>query len=150
MRKKSKLLLSTILSITVLFVGCGGERSPDSNKQKKTIENITGMSAYITKGNFVDVASFAYKKAVNPNFTDYAMNMQLPGSGAGEVVMPLAYEIKVIKVGDSIKKMIVKNYQNSLEIKIVQQNRVNILFKDANFTVDKQMSLDDFLVKVEG
>ena len=148
--QSQKIMLFSLIAITLLATGCGEVRESTGTKQTKTIENTTTMSTYITKGNFVDVASFAYKKVTDTSFSDYGMNIELPGSSADEVALSRTYEIRVIKVHNGIKKVIVKNYQNNLEIKFTEDNSITILFENQNSTETRQMSVDDFLAKVKG
>ena len=133
---------SLILS---LLIGCGGDVVEGSSTQTTTKEQRA--SFYINKGNFVDVASFAYKKATDSTFTSYAMDTTLPGIDANETGVPSAYTITANNVNNQLKKVVVQNYQNSVEVKIVDKTKVNILFKDAEFTIDEEMSLSDFIAR---
>jgi len=125
-----------------LFTGCGGDVAKSA-----TATPTTRASFYITKGNFVDVASFAYKRATDKDFTTYALESTLPGSDTNETAKPSAYNITEIRKNNQLKKIIVENYQNSVEVKMVDNDRVNVLFQDANFTVDRQMSFNDFIAQ---
>lgn len=149
-RYKSRLRKSPLILVaTIFFIGCGGGGSSQksANVPAQTTEKNLRMSTYINKGNFVDVAGFAYRKATDPSFAKYAMNIMLPGNDESEMAKPSAYNITSINVDNKLKKIIVQNYQNTLEVKIVDSSRVNILFKDANFTVDRQMSFNDFIAQ---
>ncbi len=137
-RNNLKILVLT-LTTTLLLIGCG-----ETSDTQQPSEQSSRISTYITKGNFVDVASFAYKKADDPSFTQYAMDVTLPGTDEDEITTPSAYNVQIVKKGSAIKKIRIENYQNSVEVKMVDNNRVNVLFQDSNFTVDKQMSLSAF------
>ena len=140
-------VFALVLTSAVLFIGCGSGSSKSKNEPTKTTEKTSRISTYITKGNFVEVAGFAYKKATDPNFEQYAMDVKLPGSDAQEIAKSSAYNVTVINSGNKLKKIVVENYQNSVELKMVDSDRVNVLFKDANFTVDQQMSYNDFIAQ---
>ncbi len=144
-KKTSKMLMITVVISTIFYSGCGGESTKTSGvTPSKIVKENRRISTYINKGNFVEVANFAYKRAIDPNFTQYAMDIQLPGSNEDEIAKSSAYNVTMISIDKRLKKIVVENYQNSLELKIVDQDSVNILFKDVNFTVDRQMSLADF------
>ncbi len=131
---------SLILS---LLIGCGGDAVDGSNTQTTTKEERG--SFYINKGNFAEVASFAYKRATDSTFTSYAMDSTLPGTDVNETGVPSAYTITANNVGNQLKKVVIQNYQNSVEVKIVDKTKVNILFKDSEFTIDEEMALSDFI-----
>lgn len=144
-RQKDRFrVFALTLTSALLFIGCGSGSSTSQNAPAQTTEKSSLISTYITKGNFVEVAGFAYKKATDPNFKQYAMDVKLPGTHETEAAKPSTYNVTVINSDNRLKKIVVENYQNSLELKVVDNDRVNILFKDSNFTVDKQMSFNDF------
>ena len=144
---KNRYLVRATASLSFaifLLSGCGGSESLQSSKP--TIQTKDQRASfYINKGNFVEVASFAYKRATDPSFTTYAMDVEFPRSDDGEAVKPSAYNIEVISADKQLKKIVVQNYQNVLEVKIIDGDRVNVIFKDAEFTVDEEMTLNDFI-----
>ncbi len=146
-RQKDRFrVFALTLTSALLFIGCGGS-SKSEIEPVQTVEKTTRISTYISKGNFVDVASFAYRKATDPSFAKYAMNIMLPGNDTSEIATPSTYDVTAITADNKLKKVVIQNYINTLEVKIVDGNRVNILLKDSEFTVDEVMSLDDFIAR---
>ena len=139
-----KILL--ICGIGLVFTGCNSgpaHSSTDGVSKDFTKKSLRG-STYITKGNFTEIAQFAYKKVTDSTYDQYALPVILPGSDKNEAVSMMAYEITAYYKEKHLKKIKMANYQNILEIKFVD-NRVNILWQSATFTVDRQMDLDDFI-----
>ena len=147
-QKINTLLLS--FASAILFAGCGGGDTGLSSAQNEPLEitqkNLRA-STYISKGNFVEVASFAYKKVTDSSFTQESLDVSLPG---GELIEPSSYSISAIEDHEAVQKIIVQNHLNRLEIKLMDENRVNILLQGTNFTIDRKMALADFIAASEG
>ncbi len=150
MRRQQQKINTLLLSFAsvILFAGCGGGASSTTqNEPLQITQKNLRASTYINKGNFVEIASFAYKRVTDPNFTQEALAVSLPGS---ELIEPSTYNISAIESHDELKKIIVQNHLNKLEIKLLDDNRVNILLQGANFTIDRKMALADFITENEG
>lgn len=133
------------LILSTLIIGCGDTKETTSTE---THTKDQRASLYINKGNFVEVANFAYKRVTDSSFTEYGMDVLLPGQGLDT---PSTYTITTKKDSNNVvKKIIVHNYENSLEIKMMSTNRINVLFQDENFTMNEQLSLDEFITKQKG
>lgn len=140
---KRYLKIVTVTALMLIFTACGGSSS-SSDKQDGPVEVTQEefqTSTYISKGNFDEVASFAYKRVTDPAFTQYAMEVSLPGSDDSEIAKLSAYNIRAISTSEGLKKIIIQNHVNTLEVKIVDEERVNILLRANSFTVDRKMSL---------
>lgn len=143
-----KFKISTLLipfASAILFFGCGGGGSSTTqNEAPQITQKNLRASTYINKGNFVEVASFAYKRATDPSFTQDRLDVALPG---GKRVEPSVYSISTITTQDQLKKIVIQNHLNRLEVKLLDGNRVNILLQGTNFTIDRKMALADFIAE---
>ena len=136
-------LLAFSFASTLLFVGCGeGNLSATPNNASQDSQKNLRISTYINKGNFIDVASLAYKKVTDPTFSQKAVSVSLPGT---KLTPSSAYNIRLIKPHDKLKKIVVQNHLNKLEIKLMDDNSVDVLFIGTNFTIDRKMTLADFI-----
>jgi len=132
--------LIALSTIVLVFSGCGETGSDSVVKGERTLQ----ASTYINKGNFVEVASYAYKRATDASFTQASLDVNIPGSSEAEGVKPSTYNIRTLLSGDKLQKVIMQNHQNKLEVKLVGEDHVNILLQANSFTIDRQMSFADF------
>lgn len=143
--KQKIRLLSLVFIVAIAFVGCGGDASTNQNSD---IQKNLRTSTYINKGNFVEVASYAYKRVTDSSFTQETKGVSLPGN---EKIAELStYNITSIEDEDKLQKIIVQNHLNRLEVKLLEGDRVNILLQGSNFTMDRKMKLADFIVENVG
>jgi hypothetical protein len=139
-KRLTKIVIPSLIAAGLLLVGCGGG---NSDSETIPIPKNLKMSTYINKGNFVEVASFAYKKVTDSTFTQNAMNISLPGGD--EAIKLSTHSISVTSTQDKLNKIIVQNHRNRIDIKLLGDNRVNILLQGSNFTIDRKMALADFI-----
>lgn len=126
---------------TLIFAGCG--KSSHDEDTKPTIHTKEQRaSLFITKGNFLEVANFAYKRATDSDFTDYSLEVPLPGRDTNKSTQPSTYTITEKRdSSDNLKKIIVHNYENSVELKFLNSDKVSVLFKNSDFSLNKQLTL---------
>ena len=138
---KTNFTLLTFSAITLLvFAGCGETGTDSIVKGERTLQ----ASAYINKGNFVEVASYAYKRATDASFTKSTLDVNIPGSSSAERVKPSTYNISTLSSVDKLQKVIMQNHENRLEVRLVGEDKVNILLQASSFTIDHQMSFAEF------
>lgn len=135
-----QLLYGFLMAITLFFTACGGTTSDSSG----LVEKDTRAVAYINKGNFSEVAAFALEKTENPTATAYVMKQEFPGTLEEDKIKPFTYDITSTLSDGKLKKIVMHNYQNSVEVKFVDSTRVNIIYKDGEIVQDRAMSLADF------
>ncbi len=131
----------------LMFTACGGGSSSSDKKEGpvEVTQQDFQTSTYIYKGNFVEVASHAYKRVTDESFTRSDMIVSLPGDETSELITPSLYNIRAISTENGLRKIIVQNHLNTLEVKMVDKENVNILLKSQSFTVDRKMPLDDLV-----
>lgn len=144
---KRYLTIVAIVVSMIMFTACGGGSSSSDKKEGPVAVTQQDLqtSTYIYKGNFVEVASHAYKRVMDESFTQSDMEVFLPGDDASERITPSLYNIRAISTENGLQKIIVQNHLNTLEVKIVDKENVNILLKSQSFTVDRKMPLDDLV-----
>lgn len=146
--RPSMMLLLTLVTSAVIYSGCGSDAAqPTAESSTKTIKSQTSISTYINKGNFVEVASFAYQKVTDPSVTQNSMEIQLPGSEVGEVIELSQYDVSTLASEDQLNKIIVQNHLNRLEVKFLENDQVNIILQATNYTIDRKMTLAEFTAK---
>ncbi len=120
--------------------GCGETGTDTTVKGERTVQ----ASTYINKGNFVEVASFAYKRSKDAIFTQNVKEVVLPGSQTSQLAQASMYDIRTISSGEIVQKVVMQNHENRLEVKIVNGDYVNIVLQAKSFTVDHKMTLAEF------
>jgi len=133
------LLAFSLISL-LAFSGCGETGTDTTVKGERTVQ----ASTYINKGNFVEVARFAYKRATDASFTQSVKEVVLPGSQTSQLAQASMYDISTILSADVVQKVVMQNHENKLEVKIVDNDYVNIVLQAKSFTVDHKMTLAAF------
>ena len=141
--RETMFLLFVVLSLSM--VGCGESADTSGLVSEKNLR----MSGYISKGNFVEVASFAYQKVLNDSDKKEIMTLSIPTIGS-KVLRTSNYNIKSVEVDDTLNKIIIQNHLNRIDIKFLDNDRIHILLQGSNFALDKKMSLNDFVTAYKG
>lgn len=134
MKYISVIFLMTL--ITLLNTGCGTVNTDTAlDKTNRTMQ----IKTYITKGNYLQIARYAYQTVIDPMHTDEEFWVNLPGKSPQNSF----YAIDTITSSNQ-QKIILQNHKERLEIKLLGDT-VHVMLIGNNFTLEQKLSRTDFL-----
>lgn len=130
----------------LLSAGCGGGNTVESSAGAVSEKYQTRtLTTTITKGNYINIAKFAYITLIEQNMRSAKMDVVLPGRAQRGIPKKSVYTVNTLYSGEKVRKIVVKNYQERLEVKFLDNDMVKIIVKMPGDSREKKMTFTDFM-----
>ncbi len=131
----------------LFFIGCGSGSSTHAAGAKTDAGTLQTRSllSRITKGNYIDVARFAYNRRNVANASDYRYDVPIPGTTPAHGSKMLPYTVTFDQKDHAIKSMVLKNYNTEIRVRFLRDGNVNIVMQMPGYVTSETVSYEQFV-----